>query len=132
MALSSAERGRKWREKNADRLPALKRGQRLGRDPLLTRETQRAYRTRLRDEAYAAYGGSCTCCGERTPEFLNIDHVDGGGNDHRRSGYKGIKLCLWLRAEGYPPEFQLLCANCNTGRARNGGTCPHLAAAVSL
>jgi hypothetical protein len=25
----------------------------------------------------------------------------------------------------FPPGFQLLCSNCNHGRARNGGICPH-------
>ena len=31
-----------------------------------------------------------------------------------------------LKRQGWPKDgYQLLCANCNQGRARNGGVCPH-------
>jgi hypothetical protein len=26
---------------------------------------------------------------------------------------------------GYPPDFEILCFNCNCGKAVNGGICPH-------
>lgn len=31
----------------------------------------------------------------------------------------------WLKDNKYPKGFQVLCTNCNTGRHRNGGICPH-------
>lgn len=31
----------------------------------------------------------------------------------------------WLARHKYPEGFQLLCWNCNCGRAINGGICPH-------
>lgn len=72
---------------------------------------------------YAGGVPICACCGERTVGFLTIDHIAGGGNKHR----KKIKANLydWLHRNNYPPGFQVLCYNCNCGRARHGGICPH-------
>jgi hypothetical protein len=73
----------------------------------------------------AAYGGYCRCCGESDPAFLVIDHIAGGGNQHRKSiGNASKAFYHWLRNNGYPPGFQVLCANCNTAKSRPGG-CPH-------
>lgn len=87
----------------------------------------------LRHEVMMAYGGYiCACCGEAEPLFLQIDHVNNDGADHRRElGYDGngkggsTRTMFWLKANGFPPGFQILCANCNHGKARNGGVCPH-------
>lgn len=48
------------------------------------RQSKQARRRRLRAEVIAAYGGRCACCGEATPEFLSIDHVNNDGAQHRR------------------------------------------------
>jgi len=89
----------------------------------------------MKDAVFAAYGGyRCSCCGETQPLFLTIDHVDEGGADHRRQMSKegqdyrsatGYKTYCWLVKHEFPPGFQVLCANCNHGRFRNGGICPH-------
>jgi len=85
----------------------------------------RSRHIRRKDAAYAAYGGyACACCGESEPCFLSLDHVDGGGHRHRKS-VPGSDIYKWLEQHGYPPGFQVLCMNCNHGRARNGGECPH-------
>lgn len=75
------------------------------------------------------YGGSppkCACCGENNPKFLTIDHIDGGGESHRNiiKRYGGA-FYYWLRRNGFPEGYQILCYNCNCGRAKNGGICPH-------
>lgn len=81
---------------------------------------------RLREEVRAAYGGRCSCCGETEPIFLGIDHVNGGGGrDRAENKLFGIAMYRFLRNRGYPPEFRLLCHNCNLGRYLNGGACPH-------
>jgi len=86
---------------------------------------------RLREAALAAYGGPvCACCGETKAVFLCLDHVNGGGNEHRRLLGKGRPRSgrpyyKWLRDRGYPPGFQVLCFNCNIGRHLNGGVCPY-------
>jgi hypothetical protein len=82
----------------------------------------------LRHQAIMAYGGyRCACCGEGEPMFLTLDHVNNdGARDRRRFGtLSSIPILLRLRRRGYPPGMQVLCSNCNHGRHRNGGTCPH-------
>jgi len=78
----------------------------------------------------AAYGGQCACCGISDLIFLNIDHVDGHGAEHRRGTQTGrsggVQLYLWLRRSGWPPGFQVLCWNCNSAKHYGNGTCePH-------
>ena len=84
---------------------------------------------RNRDAVLAAYGGKCTCCGEWRKIFLAIDHVDGKGNEHRRSlstgKYTGSSshLYRYLIKNNFPPTFQIHCHNCNF--AKSNGGCPH-------
>lgn len=82
----------------------------------------------LRAEALAAYGDACECCGETTVEFLNIDHIEGVPPSHRsKSGARlfGRPFYYVLKREGFPDTCRILCFNCNLGRERNGGVCPH-------
>lgn len=72
-----------------------------------------ANRLKLRLQALAACGGACVCCDETWPDFLHIDHVDGGGNEERRELGGGDRLARVLRKLGFPPGYQVLCANCN-------------------
>lgn len=77
-------------------------------------------------QVIAGYGGTCACCGENDPLFLTIDHVEGNGNEERRSaGFGNRRLLLKIIAAGFPAEYQVLCFNCNCGRQRNDGICPH-------
>lgn len=39
---------------------------------------------KLKNEVFEIYGNKCSCCGETERLFLTIDHVNGGGNAHRR------------------------------------------------
>lgn len=55
-------------------------------------------------------GGQCCRCGFDDHRALQIDHVNGGGDEERRTiGPRGI-VARVLRGEG---DYQLLCANCN-------------------
>lgn len=86
------------------------------------------YHESVRLEVYKAYGGPlCACCGESGLKFLSIDHVDGGGvRQRKRDGVgSGRNFMLWLRQQKFPSGYQVLCMNCNHGRHRNGGICPH-------
>lgn len=82
---------------------------------------------RSQHEAIMAYGGyKCNCCGETNPLFLSIDHVNNDGTEHRQSFQShGTGLYRWLKHHGYPEGFQILCMNCNFGKRRNHGVCPH-------
>ncbi len=81
------------------------------------------------------YGGKCTCCGETELLFLTLDHIDGQGAKHRKQfggRYSGRKVYQWIIVQEYPKGFQVLCFNCNCGKARNNNVCPHNSKEKSL
>ena len=92
-----------------------------------SRKNRPQQRQELKDEVFRAYGGQCACCNEDEPLFLTIDHINGDGAAHRREvgTQGGTHFYSWLKREGYPSGYQILCYNCNAGRYQNGGVCPH-------
>jgi hypothetical protein len=138
----TAKRVRAWTEKSKDRIRAYMRQWHVEhRDeaiaraaawsaahPERRRQISLAHYYRLQHEAMLAYGGyRCRCCGETEPMFLTIDHVNNDGARHREEigSLGGARFYRWLRDRGFPLGFQVLCMNCNHGRHRNGGVCPH-------
>jgi hypothetical protein len=90
--------------------------------------TTRLKYNRIKDEVYEHYGGyKCNCCGESNPKFLSLDHINNDGGKHRKlfgiTG--GMHLYRWIQKNNFPEGFQVLCYNCNLGKARNQGICPH-------
>lgn len=89
-------------------------------------------RAKRRAAVLEAYGSKCVCCGEDTPEFLTVDHINNDGARHREAispsdprGGSGTYLYIWLKRHGFPKDnFQLLCWNCNCAKGRYG-SCPH-------
>lgn len=80
---------------------------------------------RFRLDALAAYGNKCAFCGETEIQFLSIDHIWGNGTQHRKEiGVGGDTFYRWLKKNNYPPEFQVLCHNCNMAKGLYG-VCPH-------
>lgn len=83
----------------------------------------------LREQIFSAYGGyKCACCGENEKLFLSIDHIHNNGAEQRKNGEygrSGTSFYQWLRKNNFPDGFQVLCMNCNMGKHRNGGVCPH-------
>jgi hypothetical protein len=72
------------------------------------------------------YGGNppkCACCGESRYEFLSIDHINGGGRQHRKTVH-ARSFYLWLIKNNFPEEYRILCFNCNCARGFFG-YCPH-------
>lgn len=103
-------------------------------DLVLSQEHKRAKerRAEIKDQTFMAYGGyQCACCGETERIFLTLDHVNNDGAAFRRkiAGKQarggGQVTYRWLMQNGFPPGYQILCANCNYGKRMNGGICPH-------
>jgi hypothetical protein len=82
-----------------------------------------------KDQVFDAYGGYiCKCCGEDEPMFFSIDHIDNNGATERKSGLylgSGTAFYQWLRKNKFPSGYQVLCMNCQVGKHKNGGVCPH-------
>lgn len=80
----------------------------------------------VKTEVLSHYGGLCACCGIADFDVLSIDHIYGGGEKHRKE-LKGFGHCFcygWLKKQGYPTEYQVLCLNCNMAKGFYGH-CPH-------
>ena len=92
-------------------------------------EKTRKLQGQIKEAVYAAYGGYiCKCCGETEPMFLSIDHIENNGAAERRSGVyrgSGSAFYAWLKKQGFPPGYQVLCMNCQVGKHKNKGVCPH-------
>jgi len=72
---------------------------------------QEAHR-KLRIDAlnhYSEGAMKCAKCGFDDIRALSIDHMNGGGNEHRK---KCGNFYTWLRNNNYPEGFQVLCMNC--------------------
>jgi len=78
---------------------------------------------KLREQAFAGYGGHCACCGESRFEFLAIDHVNGGGRKDRETRSTN-QIARQIIAAGFPPDYRILCHNCNSAIGWYGD-CPH-------
>lgn len=82
-------------------------------------------RRRLKVRVLTALGGKCACCGELTPEFLTLDHINGGGRKHREEVGHTHKLYRAVEKEGCPKDkYRVLCWNCNASIGL-WGSCPH-------
>ena len=134
---------RKWRANNRDKLreydkryrtnhPEVKRAywqkykkQRYNE----LRESRKKQRECLRLEALRHYAENseikCSCCGEKTLEFLTLDHSNNDGGGGKRKTGTGTTFYWWLKRNNYPQNLglKILCFNCNLGRKRN--ICPH-------
>jgi hypothetical protein len=110
---ADSDRGRQvkrdWIDRNHDRLLADRRA---------------VYQERRR-HIIARYGGRCVCCGETEIGFLTIDHVANDGAAHRKLNMRAMRLAYFITRNGYPPDFQVLCYNCNCAKGALG-ECPHL------
>jgi hypothetical protein len=85
---------------------------------------RRQWYKNLKLKVLAAYGRVCACCKEENPFFLAIDHINNDGAKQRALMVKG-KFYAWLKRNGFPSGYRVLCHKCNLGRHLNGGTCPH-------
>lgn len=87
-------------------------------------QTKRQERLAIRRKVIEAYGAKCNCCGERTFEFLTLDHVNNDGAIHRKTiGHSG-NIYRWAIKKNFPDLLQVMCMNCNWAKAIHG-ECPH-------
>lgn len=75
-----------------------------------------AWRAVLKFEVLSHYSGcsppQCKC-GYNDIRALTIDHVDGGGAQHRRElNGGGSRMYQWLKQNNFPLGFQVLCGCC--------------------
>jgi hypothetical protein len=95
-------------------------------DPLAAQAAQRKTQDKLRAKVFGHYGLTCACCG--TAERLSIDHVNGGGRQHREEVlgedrfWDTAAFYRWLVNNDFPDGFQTLCCPCNSSK-KTGERC---------
>ena len=94
-----------------------------------TRADNRRYFNKLKHEIFTHYSKGllkCNCCDESEYSFLTLDHINNDGAAHRKEVGSGDHIWRDLRKNNYPEGYQILCFNCNLGKAKNEGVCPHM------
>ncbi len=117
MRSKDTEKRRMWLEKNKEHLREYKKKYYLEHreeNKLKNREYSIKYHHRQKIEILSYYSNEdipyCAVCGDNRLACLSIDHIQGGGNRHRKS-IKG-NFYSWLKKQGYPEGYQVLCMNC--------------------
>jgi hypothetical protein len=123
-----SKKNKEWREKNKDILK-IKKEIYVENNHDKVKNSQKRSRIKARLEALKAYGGEnpkCNCCQESEIKFLCIDHINGGGVKHRKkiNRLAGTSFYVWLKNNGYPSGFRVLCMNCNSSIG-SYKYCPH-------
>ena len=118
----ACDRSRKWRENNPKKVINHRK---IYKNRSKIYDKKRATGSWI--QVINHYGAECVCCGEKELLFLTIDHVNNDGNKHRkelniRGGYNFYR---WVIENNFPDILQILCYNCNYGKNRNKGECPH-------
>lgn len=97
------------------------------RDRIRLRGIKRRLQIKLAALTYYSNGKlSCVTCGFKDVRALTIDHIVGGGNQHRKEVKPklGWSFYNWLKKQGYPTGYQTLCMNCQfIKRVTNRETC---------
>jgi len=127
-----------WKERNSQHYGTHSQNIKQGvakwraKNPGIHNKHNRNARWRLKEDLLRIYSKGtmiCACCMIGIVQFLAIDHIEGGGNAHRKkiSGGRSAgtdHFYYWLRNENYPPGYQVLCHNCNFAKSAYG-ICPH-------
>ena len=116
-----------WRETRCRNCAGQKHRETLATNDADRTHRRRNYRTarhKVRAEVLEHYGDRCFCCGETRNEFLGIDHINGGGKQHRKITGGGGRFYRWIIKHGFPTDLRLACWNCNLARGFRG-YCPH-------
>lgn len=119
------------RAKYAANKTAIRARRRVLATPTLRATNSRREKDRyatIRGEMLDAFKRECGCCGEDEVLFLELTYIGPAAKSpHRKrhlgsvEAYRAAKRDRWSRR-----RWSLLCANCNRGRRRNGGVCPHV------
>ena len=114
------EARKRWREKYRQQIKIHKRAYYF-KNKDEWRQKKRARVLQLKTEIIQHYSKNtmiCANCGLADLKNLTVDHINGGGENHRRrSGLSGgHSFYVWLKRLNFPPGFQILCFACNMAK----------------
>lgn len=105
---------KKWRDKNKEYLKTYRKNLKSIRG-IEINEYKNLYHMELKIQALFFYSNgnmSCEMCGEDDIDVLDIHHINGNGNSHRKKEKVNI-LSEWCIRNNFPDGFKVLCRNCN-------------------
>jgi len=121
---------KKWHDANREKVNEYMREYRK-LYPEKLKSQRKIRRINLKQETLGHYFGgsmpSCVVCAESRIDCLSIDHINGGGYQHRM-GESGIgnNLYTWLKGNDWPTGFQTLCMNCQFIKRMSNGENRHV------
>ena len=111
--MKNGEKTSSWQKRNKDKVN------------LKQRRWYRKHKDELFGRILDYYGHKCNCCGEPNIKFLTVDHVNNNGHEHRKKkGQITLGVYRDVIKQGFPPDYQILCWNCNICR-NLCKICPH-------
>ena len=117
-----------YREANKDKKKAYNEA---NKDKI--KAQQKAYRIASKIDVFSHYSKKisnsdipiCSCCGYNDIRFLNLDHIKSRKNiPQKEKKLNGIRLWKYIKSQGYPDGYQVMCFNCNIAKG-NRKYCPH-------
>lgn len=88
------------------------------------------YKQETKKRVLTYYGNgelACVKCGFEDLRALSIDHIGGGGSNHRRTLKEPRNnFYHWLEKHYYPDGYQTLCMNCQFIKREVEKECSHL------
>lgn len=124
-AAKCREANKRYQKNNPDKVRARRKDwYSNGKFGYKTRAAQKNQRLQLRKKVIDKYGGQCACCTESTYEFLQIDHLDKDGKQHRLEVGRGMKLHRDMLKDDIKYRIRILCGNCHNAITAHG-KCPH-------
>jgi hypothetical protein len=106
----------KWRTKNRSRWIAYVRARnkkyRKEQNEYARKRHQKQY-AQLKHEILEKLGSKCQKCGYPDIRCLDIDHIEGGGNIHRKKIGVGVGYLKDILKGIEKNQYRLLCKNCN-------------------
>jgi ribosomal protein L44E len=86
---------------------------------------KKVYNRKIKSEVLRHYSLDLKCqkCGFDNLDALTIDHINGGGREHRKKIGFGGSFYYWLRRNNYPEGFQVLCMNCQFIKRKKNKEC---------
>ena len=78
------------------------------------RDSQRRYWKKIRKQVIDKLGGRCINCGCDNPDALEINHINGGGNEDKRINGNGKQFYLHiLNGTRKTDDLEMTCIVCN-------------------
>ena len=106
---------RLWREGNRE-TTRQRVQETYWRYPERSRLLKRQANARVKTQVFAHYSNGkvcCALCGNDNIFCLSIDHINGLGKQNRKALHRsGCAFYYWLKKQGYPEGYQVLCMNC--------------------